>query len=679
MPRSKTTKSNQENHHTPSKKRNRETSADCLFKGKVTCLATNMATIPLILLLLLQTSSSTPKRHHLFLFHITIFFLIFLSNPHLSLSISEDEALIKFKESLKNTTVLDSSWHKGTSPCDKNKNWACIRCEGNTVEALLLGESGLSGELDIDPLIALPGLRVFDLANNSFAGTIPEFFLLGALKSLFIDGNQFSGEIPKDFFSKMGSLKKIWLSRNKFSGPIPESLANLKYLMELRLESNAFSGYIPSLSQGSLTSIDLSNNKLQGEIPQSMSKFGADSFKGNNELCGQQLGKECNKETKKDEGAPMPDLKWIILAIVACLLLVAILFRAKRKEDHFDKLGKENLDEGLHVPSSNRRTTSIQSKGGGDSVRGSSRRGGSQSGKPMGDLVLVNNEKGPFGLPDLMKAAAEVLGNGVLGSAYKAKMVNGLSVVVKRLREMNKMNRDVFDAEIRKLGNLRHRNILQLLAYHYRKEEKLLVSEYVPKGSLLYLLHGDRGISHAKLNWPTRLRIIHGVASGMYYLHCEFASYPVPHGNLKSSNILLNEKYEPLLSDYAFYPLINNTQIVQSLFAYKAPEAIQNQQLTPKCDVYCLGIIIVETLTGKFPSQYLNNQKGGTDVVQWVQSAIADKRESELIDPEIASATDSIEQMVKLLHVGAACTVSDPDKRIDMKETLRRIEEISSI
>lgn len=193
------------------------------------------------------------------------------------------------------------------------------------------------------------------------------------------------------------------------------------------------------------------------------------------------------------------------------------------------------------------------------------------------------------------------------------------------------------------------------------------------------VLSGDRGVSHGELNWPTRLRIIQGVASGMSYLHLEFASYAVPHGNLKSSNILLNGKYEPLLSDYAFYPLINNTQIVQSLFAYKAPEATQHQHLTPKCDIYCLGIIILEILTGKFPSQYLNNQKGGTDVVQWVQSAIADQRESELIDPEIASATDSVEQMVKLLHVGAACTISDPDKRIDMKEALRRIEEISLI
>ncbi|CAN4094547.1 unnamed protein product [Withania somnifera] len=602
-----------------------------------------MAAVPLISLLLLQTTP--PKKHLFFLSYISIFFLIFLSNPYLSLSISEDRALIKFKESLKNTTVLDSSWLKGTSPCDKIKKWNRVQCQKNAVAALFLGEAGLSGELDVDPLIALTGLRVLELANNSFSGTIPEFFLLSALKGLYLDA-------------------------------IPESLTNLKNLMELHLDNNAFSGHIPNFSQVSLRSISMSNNNLQGEIPQSLSKFGVDPFKGNTEMCGQLLGKECNKETKKTRGAPMFNLKWIILGIVVGILLVTILLRVRRKEDHFDKLAKENLDEGLHVASSNRKSFSIQSMG---SVRGSSRRGGSQSGKYMGDLVMVNSEKGTFGLPDLMKAAAEVLGNGVLGSAYKAKMTNGISVVVKRMREMNKMNREVFDAEIRKISKLKHRNILPLLAYHYKKEEKLMVSGYVSKGSLLYLLHGDRGLSHAELNWPTRLKIVQGVATGMCYLHSKFASYAVPHGNLKSSNILLNEKYEPLLSDYALYPIINNTQIVQSLFAYKAPEAIQNQQLSPKCDVYCLGIIIFEILTGKFPSQYLNNQKGGTDVVQWVQSAIADQRESELIDPEIASATDFVKQMVKLLHVGAACTISDPDKRIDVKETLRRVEDISLI
>lgn len=164
----------------------------------------------------------------------------------------------------------------------------------------------------------------------------------------------------------------------------------------------------------------------------------------------------------------------------------------------------------------------------------------------------------------------------------------------------------------------------------------------------------------------------------MGFLHTEFAHYELPHGNLKSSNILLSENFEPLLTDYALHPLISNAQSVQALFAYKSPEAVLYQQLYPKSDVFCLGIVILEIMTGKFPSQYLNNQKGGTDVVQWVRQAISERRVGELIDPEIANNSNSIQQMEKMLHIGATCTKSDAETRIEMREAIRSIEEVEA-
>lgn len=172
------------------------------------------------------------------------------------------------------------------------------------------------------------------------------------------------------------------------------------------------------------------------------------------------------------------------------------------------------------------------------------------------------------------------------------------------------------------------------------------------------------------------MKIIQGIARGLGFLHTEFASYDLPHGNLKSSNVLLGEDYEPLLSDYAFHPLINTNQAAQAMFAYKAPESVEHQQLTPKCDVYCLGIIILEILTGKFPSQYLSNGKGGTDVVQWVQSAISENREAEVINPEITSTAGCTSEMLRLLHIGASCTEGNPEIRLDLREAIRSIEEI---
>lgn len=189
------------------------------------------------------------------------------------------------------------------------------------------------------------------------------------------------------------------------------------------------------------------------------------------------------------------------------------------------------------------------------------------------------------------------------------------------------------------------------------------------------MLLGDRGIIHADLNWVTRLKIIRGIAQGLSFIYSEFAAYELPHGNLKSSNVILTDNYEPLLSDYAMQPLANPNNVAQSLFAYKTPEYIQDQQISPKSDVYCLGIIILEILTGKFPSQYLSNGKGGIDIIHWVQTLISENNEEELIDPEISSDENSLGQMLQLLKIGVACIESNPEKRLGMKEAIRRIEE----
>lgn len=192
-------------------------------------------------------------------------------------------------------------------------------------------------------------------------------------------------------------------------------------------------------------------------------------------------------------------------------------------------------------------------------------------------------------------------------------------------------------------------------------------------------LSGDRGITHAELNWAVRLKIVGGIAQGLGYLHQELTSYQVPHGDLQSNNILLTQDNEPLLSDYGYVSLINATHAPQSLMAFWSPEAQQCNHVSPKSDVYCLGILILEVVTGKFPSQYLNNGNGGTDVVQWVKSAVAEGREAEVLDPEIAAGSESTSgQMQRLLHIGDACAESNPDQRIDLREAIRRIKGIQT-
>ena len=627
--------------------------------------------------------------HHLLLL-LFLFFLFSLSSS------TETQSLLRLKQSLVNSDRSLSSWIPNVSPC--SGTWLGVVCFNGVITGLHLSDLGLSGPIDVNALAEIRGLRTLSFINNSFSGPMPEFNKLGSIKSLLLTQNRFYGPIPNDFFSPLKSLKKLWLSGNRFSGSIPQSLTRLELLKELHLEYNSFSGLIPDFGQG-LKSLDLSFNKLEGPIPQNLATFTVDSFVGNDALCGKPLVKACEASTTSysmpsNVGEEEYGSNWAKKVIVVLMLAVGaalmFLFLTKKRRGQFTAVSRSNsADEVREVQVS--------------SVRGSV---GERRENKRGDIVMVNEMRGVFGLQDMMKAEAEVLGNGALGSAYKAGMANGLCVVVKRMREMNKMGKEVFDAEMRQFGRIRHRNVITPLAYHYRREEKLLITEYMPKGSLFYVLHGntpntnhishfynnecvvltiahymfdfsgDRGLSHSKLTWPTRLNIVKGIARGLGFLYTEFSTYDLPHGNLKSCNVLLSDDYEPLLSDYAFQPLINPSVAMQALFAFKTPDYVQNQKISQKTDVYCLGIIILEVITGKFPAQYHSNGKGGTDVVQWAHSSVSERIEAELIDPELSNDTNSRNQMLQLLHIGVACTEIDPDKRPKMKEAIRKIEEV---
>jgi hypothetical protein len=422
---------------------------------------------------------------------------------------NESDALLKLKKSFTNAGALNS-WVPGSPPCN-GAYWVGLVCYDGIVTGLRLGGMGLSGKIDVNALLQLPGLRSISIKNNTFSGPIPKFSEFSLLKAIYLSRNQFSGEIPSDYFAKMKSLKKVFLSDNKFTGEIPSSLAKLPSLVEVRLENNQFNGSIPTLDQPTLTAINVSNNKLEGEVPANyLSRFNANSFAGNAGLCGGNFGKECPTaleqqftDTHKNGSNRM--IAAIIITVVALISIVVVVIvrlkpKPKPKTEEFDVFEvheKGNADEPVEVHVShsgpNKKEPYTIRRGGSSSSssrRASNHGKGGGGGGGVGELIVLNQKKGIFGLSDLMKASAEVLANGVLGFSYKALMSNGVAVVVKRMKEMNTLGRDAFDVEMRHLAKLRHPNILTPLAYHYRKEEKLLVSEYIPNGSLLYLLHG---------------------------------------------------------------------------------------------------------------------------------------------------------------------------------------------
>ncbi|KAM0952492.1 putative protein kinase RLK-Pelle-LRR-III family [Dioscorea sansibarensis] len=450
---------------------------------------------------------------------------------------AEAESLLQFKSSLTVSTTILSSWVSNTNPCKTQPTWFGVFCVNGLVAALRLDNMNLTGKLNPSPLLNLRGLRAISLISNSLSGPLPDSFSsLTSLRALYLQGNQFSGPIPPDFFSKMTRLKKLWLSENQFTGAIPDSISNAKNLIELRLEGNKLTGQIPDLSSLKLLKgLNLSENNLEGEIPASLRHFSESSFVGNPGLCGPQLENQpckLNSSAMTSSSVEFTDAKQqrqpeekksnvgviALMVILVCALVVAcmsVIARSRTKADSFETLGHEQTSS---KTSSVTMTTSVaaqtlpmsstersvgeaagvgkrqengsnnsNSNNSNNNNNGTGRGGGKGNG---GELVMVNEGKGIIRLGDLMKAAAEVLGNGGLGSAYKAVMGNGVAVAVKRMRDMNRVGREGFEVEMRRFGRMNHANVLPPLAYHYRKDEKLVVSEFVSKGSLLYLLHG---------------------------------------------------------------------------------------------------------------------------------------------------------------------------------------------
>ncbi|KAL0289815.1 UNVERIFIED_CONTAM: Pollen receptor-like kinase [Sesamum angustifolium] len=633
-----------------------------------------------------SSSSSSSTTRFLIVNIIVVAFSLCFCGAQLN---NEAEALIKFKSSLINADPALADWKPSTPPCSKigGGHWIGVLCTNNgNVYGLQLEKMGLKGRIDVDSLAPLPFLRTLSFMGNSFEGPMPDWKKIGALKALFLSNNQFSGEIPGDAFKGMTSLKKVYLANNKFTGHIPTSLESPK-LIELKLENNQFTGTIPAISSDNLKLLNLSNNQLEGPIPAPLLKMDPSSFSGNKELCGKPVGSECNS-TPPDDAEPSDHeskspstttiaiiVSSVVVGLFVLILLFVLLSRKNRGTQTPEFVG--TVSEGNGGTDATAATAQVTSRATPTPIptptptptppTTTTRKSEQQSGK----LSFVREDRAKFDLQDLMRASAEVLGSGNFGASYKAVLVEGEAVVVKRFKQMNSVGKEDFHEHMRRLGRLAHPNLLPLVAYLYRKDEKLFVLDYVQNGSLAARLHSKHSAEKPGLNWPNRLKIIQGVTKGLVYLHNELPSLSVPHGHLKSSNVLLDKDLKPLLMDYTLAPVVNPNQVHQILVAYKSPEYAQHGRTSKKTDVWCLGILILEILTGKFLAQ------GSTaDLTAWINAIVGEER-AKVFDKEMEISTESCRaEMEKLLQIGIACCQEDPEKRWDLEEAVHKIEQV---
>nr|VDD19521.1 unnamed protein product [Brassica oleracea] len=576
---------------------------------------------------------------------------------------SDRRALIALRDGVHGRPLL---WNLTAPPC----TWGGVQCNAGRVTALRLPGVGLSGPLPI-AIGNLTKLETLSFRFNALSGPLPaDFANLTLLRYLYLQGNAFSEEIPSLLFD-LPNVIRINLAQNNFSGQIPVNVNSATRLATLYLEDNQLTGPIPEIKL-KLQQFNVSSNQLNGSIPDPLSGMPKTAFEGNS-LCGEPLAACAVAGKGKSDKLSAGVIAGIVIAgVVVLIVLLLILFclcrKKKKKENNVESRNIEAA--AAPVPAAVAKETAVENVLP-PVANGSSENGAAKNSK---DLTFFVKSFGVFDLDGLLKASAEVLGKGAFGSSYKASFEHGLVVAVKRLRDVVVPEKE-FKEKLQVLGSISHPNLVTLIAYYFSRDEKLVVFEYMSRGSLSALLHGNKGSGRSPLSWETRAGIALGAARAISYLHSRDAT--TSHGNIKSCNILLSESYEAKVSDYCLAPMISPTSTPNRIDGYRAPEVTDARRISQKADVYSFGVLILELLTGKSPTHQQLNEEG-VDLPRWVSSITEQQSPSDVFDPELTRyQAEGNENMIRLLKIGISCTAQYPDSRPSMAEVTRLIEEVS--